>query len=114
MPNLIRIVYASHTKEIAIQGETDEDPVDNSIRRGGDIGNRCARHAQGIEWEILNKEVVALYQQGQYDRAVIVAKKAIEVAEKAIGRDHPDVATSLEKMAALYRETDRKGESRSA
>ena len=78
------------------------------------LGTGVPAHAQGIEWEILNKEVVALYQKGQYDRAVIVAKKAIEVAEKAIGRDHPDVPTSLENMAALYRETDRKGESRSA
>ena len=36
----------------------------------------------GIEWEILNQEVKSLYQQGQYDRAVVVAKKALEVAEK--------------------------------
>ena len=57
----------------------------------------------GIEWDILNKEVMSLYQKGQYDRAVIVAKKALEIAEKALGPDHPDVATSLNNLAELYR-----------
>ena len=36
----------------------------------------------GIEWEILNQEVMRLHQAGQYDRAALVAKKALEVAEK--------------------------------
>ena len=27
----------------------------------------------GIEWDILNQEVMSLYQKGQYDRAVVVA-----------------------------------------
>ncbi len=56
----------------------------------------------GIEWDILNQEVKSLYQQGRYDRAVVVAKKALEVAEKNVGPDHPDVATSLNNLAALY------------
>ena len=41
----------------------------------------------------------------KYDRAVIVAQKALEVAEQKAGPDHPDVATSLENLAALYRTT---------
>ena len=56
----------------------------------------------GIEWDILNKEVMSLYQKGQYDRAVIVAKKALEIAEKALGPDHPNVALSLNNLAGLY------------
>ncbi|MCL5801955.1 MAG: tetratricopeptide repeat protein, partial [Gammaproteobacteria bacterium] len=56
----------------------------------------------GIEWDILNQEVMSLYQKGQYDRAVIVAKKALGVAEKALGPDHPDVAASLNNLAYLY------------
>ena len=57
----------------------------------------------GIEWEILNQEVISLYEQGRYDRAVVVAKKALEVAEKNVGPNHPDVATSLNNLAELYR-----------
>ncbi len=60
-------------------------------------------HAQGIEWETLNDEVVSLYNQGRYERAIVVARKALEVAAQALGRDHPDVATSLNNLALLYR-----------
>ncbi|MDA0770691.1 MAG: tetratricopeptide repeat protein, partial [Chloroflexi bacterium] len=49
----------------------------------------------GIEWDILNQEVRELYQAGEYDRAVPMAHKALEVAEQNVGPDHPDVATSL-------------------
>ena len=57
----------------------------------------------GIEWEILNQEVMELNRTGKYDRAVVVAKKALEVAEKNVGPNHPDVATSLNNLAELYR-----------
>jgi tetratricopeptide (TPR) repeat protein len=60
-------------------------------------------HAQGVEWERLNDEVKSLYGQGHYDRAVVVAKKALQVAEQSAGTDHPAVATSLNNLAELYR-----------
>ena len=44
---------------------------------------------------------------GKYNRAVLVAQKALEVAEENVGPDHPSVATSLENLAALYRATNR-------
>ena len=56
----------------------------------------------GAEWETLNQKVMDLYRTGNYDRAVTVAKKALEVAEKNAGPDHPDVATSLNNLALLY------------
>jgi len=59
-------------------------------------------HAQGIEWETLNDEVMSLHKQGRYDRAIVVAKKALQVAEEAVGPDHPSVATSLNNLAFLY------------
>ena len=46
---------------------------------------------------MLNEEVKSLYQKDQYDRAVAVAKKALDVAEKAVESRHPTVATSLNK-----------------
>lgn len=61
----------------------------------------------GIEWETLNEEAVQLYRAGKYERAVVVAKKASEVAQKNVGPDHPAVATSLENLAALYSATKR-------
>jgi tetratricopeptide (TPR) repeat protein len=62
-------------------------------------------HAKGagIEWGILSQEVITLYRAGQYARAVKVAEAALAVAEKNVGPNHPDVATSLNNLAALYR-----------
>jgi tetratricopeptide (TPR) repeat protein len=54
------------------------------------------------EWAVLSEEVMSLYQKGQYDRAVVVAKKALNVAEKAGGSNHPSVAVSLNNLALLY------------
>ena len=60
--------------------------------------------AQGtdIEWDVLNQEVMELYRTGKYDRAVVVAKRALEVAEKNAGPNHPSVGTSLNNLALLY------------
>ena len=66
------------------------------------VGAAASAHAQSAEWERLNKEATALYQKGEYDRAVVVAKEALEVAERAVGPNHPSVATSLNNLAALY------------
>ena len=54
-------------------------------------------------WETLNDEVMSLYRQGHYDRAVVVAKMALQVAEQSLGPDHPNVANSLNSLAGLYR-----------
>ena len=67
------------------------------------LGAGVPAYAQGIEWETLNAEVMSLYRQGRYDRAVVVAKKALQVAEQSMGPNHPDVATSLNNLAALYK-----------
>jgi len=56
----------------------------------------------GIEWDILNQEAQKLHRSGNYDRAVVVAKKALEVAEDNVGPGHPDVATSLNNLAMIY------------
>ena len=56
----------------------------------------------GIEWDILNKESLALESSGNYARGILVAEKALEVAEKNVGPNHPDTATSLNNLASLY------------
>ncbi|MFH1110936.1 MAG: tetratricopeptide repeat protein [Planctomycetota bacterium] len=58
--------------------------------------------AQGTEWKTLNDEVMSLYKQGHYDRAIIVGKKALEAAERALGPDHLDLAQILNNLAELY------------
>lgn len=59
-------------------------------------------HGAGIEWETLNQAALELERTGQYDRALKVAKAALQVAEQNVGPDHPDVADSLIGLALLY------------
>ena len=66
------------------------------------FGAGAAGCGQGDEWKTLDAEAMSLYRQGHCDRAIVVAKKALEVAEKALGPDHPDVAESLGNLAWLY------------
>ena len=55
------------------------------------------------EWKTLNDEIISLYRQGSYDRAVVVAKRALQVAEQEMGPNHLSVAKSLNNLAELYR-----------
>ena len=55
------------------------------------------------EWDTLNENVESLYQQGDYDGAIAVAKKALQTAERDLGPDHSNVAASLNNLAEVYR-----------
>ncbi len=77
------------------------------------FGTAASAHAQANEWKALIEEARTLYQKGEYDHGVVVAKKALDMAEKALGPNHPDVATSLENIALLYRKTGRDREAES-
>ena len=57
----------------------------------------------GVEWQNLGEEFTELYRTGKYDSAFIVAQKALEVVEKNVSPDHPDVAASLNNLAEIYR-----------
>jgi tetratricopeptide (TPR) repeat protein len=52
--------------------------------------------------EELNRQAVALYRQGQYSEAIPIAEKVLSIREKALGPEHPDLATSLNNLAELY------------
>lgn len=72
------------------------------------IGNvpgtsRQATYAQGagIGWDVLHQEIVKLHGENKYDRAVILARKAWELAETNFGPDHPKVATRVNNLGGL-------------
>jgi tetratricopeptide (TPR) repeat protein len=50
----------------------------------------------------LNQEAIKLYQQGKYNEAIPLARRSLSILEKALGPDHPNVATSLNNLAGLY------------
>ena len=51
-----------------------------------------------------------LYEAGKYAEAVPLAQRAVELAEKQFGPEHPDVATSLNVLAAIYQAQGRYAE----
>jgi tetratricopeptide (TPR) repeat protein len=55
----------------------------------------------------LNKRVLELYRAGRYSDAIQIAQRVLAIREKALGRDHPDVATALNNLAELYRSQGR-------
>ena len=62
----------------------------------------CGHANADIEWEILNDEAKELHRTGKYDRAVIIAKKALELAEES-GPNNVNIATTLNNLAGLYK-----------
>jgi tetratricopeptide (TPR) repeat protein len=60
-------------------------------------------YAQEALWNELNDRVDTLYEQGRYTEMAQVAKEALKVAENTFGPDHPNLATSLNNLAELYR-----------
>ena len=66
-----------------------------------------SRKILSVERTIPASPAVFSQGAGKYDRAGVAATKALEVAEKNVGPVHPDVAVSLENLAALYRATHR-------
>ncbi len=55
--------------------------------------------------------LAALYQaQGNYAEAEPLYRRSLAIMEKALGPEHPNVATNLENYAALLRETGRADE----
>src|SRR6476469_7538523 len=51
---------------------------------------------------VLNTRVIELYNAGQYAEAIPLAQRALSIRERALGPDHPDLASLLENLAALY------------
>ncbi len=58
--------------------------------------------AQTDNLDALNRQVVQLYQNGEYAKATEVAKRALALAESELGPHHPEVGTTLNNLAGLY------------
>jgi tetratricopeptide (TPR) repeat protein len=70
-----------------------------------------AGHAQSnSKLDALNKQAEALYDQGNYAAATEIAKRAVAIAEKNLGPEHPAFATTLNNLAFLYRKQGRSSE----
>ena len=71
------------------------------------LATSTSAQTQGTDWKALNEEVADLDRAQEDDRAVVVAKKALEVAEKDDGPGHPRLALNLQNLALLYKDQGR-------
>lgn len=55
-----------------------------------------------IEAQQLNNQVLELYKQGKYDKALPLAERVLSLREKALGADHLLIASSLLNLAEIY------------
>ena len=58
----------------------------------------------------LNNLALLSQALGKYSEAESLFKRSLEIAEKALGPDHPHVATVLENLAKCCREMGKKDE----
>ena len=60
-------------------------------------------YAQPDDLAALNREVKQLYQAGKHAEALPIAHRALEVAERRFGREHPAVGNALNELALLHK-----------
>lgn len=65
-----------------------------------------------LEAERLTQQVVELHDQGKFRDAIPLAQRALEVFERYLEPEHPNVATSLSNLALLYQELEQHEEAR--
>ena len=55
----------------------------------------------------LNRRAVQLYEQGNYVAAMALTQKALTLAERVLGPDHPNTLATLNNLATVYSEQGR-------
>ncbi|NEO31714.1 MAG: tetratricopeptide repeat protein [Symploca sp. SIO3C6] len=71
------------------------------------LRNSVAQLKKIIRTRQLNQKAFQLYNIGQYKQAVILAEELLQLARELWGDEHPDVATSLNNLAGLYKSMGR-------
>ena len=58
----------------------------------------------------LNRQIFQLYGQGKYAEAAALAREALSLTERVLGKEHPDTLTSVNNLAVLYQAQGRLAE----
>ena len=59
--------------------------------------------AEENEWMKFSRESMMHYGQGQYGKAAVAGKKALDAGEEKYGRESRQAAVSLNNLAEIYR-----------
>jgi TonB family protein len=83
-------------------GQTDTNP-----------GQTATASPELAEATRLSRDSVKLYEEKKFDAALPLAKRAVELREKALGPDHELLASSLNNVAGIYLATEKFGDAES-
>jgi tetratricopeptide (TPR) repeat protein len=61
-----------------------------------------ASWAEDNDANALNQQVKQLIEQGKYQEAIPIAKRALEVAKRARGSEHPETTAALNNLGLLF------------
>jgi tetratricopeptide (TPR) repeat protein len=100
--NLLSLLLIASTPAIAHSPLPLTAPTPPPLTAQHSLAQSSSEAAELQEVEQLNQQGFQLYQQGQYEAAIPLAQRALEIRERLFGADHPDVATSLNNLAVLY------------
>ena len=67
-----------------------------------------------VESRELNSRVVQLYREHKYDEALSLAKRALDLREKALGTEHQDLIPVLINLGEVYRAKQKLSEAQSS
>jgi TonB family protein len=73
-------------------------------------GQAAAAAGEQAEAARLNAEVMRLYREGKFDEALPLARRVLELREKALGPDDLAVASALNNLAAVHMRKGKGGE----
>ncbi|WP_043996543.1 tetratricopeptide repeat protein, partial [Microcystis aeruginosa] len=76
----------------------------------GQVISQVSPQDKLAEAERLTNQAYELYQQGKYNEAIPLAEQALAIRKQQLGDNHPDTATSLNNLAALYESQGRYSE----
>ncbi len=88
---------------LVVQAKQKEAPTGRYEIRVAELRAATEKDRALQEARKLHEESVRLRRAGKYEEARPLAERALEIREKALEPDHPDVAGSLNDLAILYR-----------
>ena len=62
----------------------------------------CSFSVAEENWKTINQQAISAYQKGDYKRATVLAKQALEIAKIQYGKIHPNTLTSMNNLALFY------------
>jgi tetratricopeptide (TPR) repeat protein len=99
-----QVAEAAGDYRLVVQAKQKEAPTGRYEIRMAELRAAMEKDRELQEARKLHTESERLGRAGKYEEARPLAERALEIREKALGPEHPDVARSLNNLANLYRD----------